>query len=83
MSFNVVDTYAKIARWEWGGTTSFEIYVECNDFNGYSRLFEFSDERCDAAVALYNVNATREVGFDVLKGSNSKYIGTDYFYGLM
>ena len=33
--------YLDISGWEWGGATSFEVYVKYNVFNYYSRVFDF------------------------------------------
>ena len=36
-------SFASIDSWEWGGTTSFEVYVEYDKFDTGSRVFDFGN----------------------------------------
>ena len=38
-----INQYIDLDAWEWGGTTSFEMYVKWDDLSKWSRLFEFAD----------------------------------------
>ena len=41
IAFDGSNDYVDIDDWEWGGATSFEVYVKYNVFNYYSRVFDF------------------------------------------
>jgi len=44
LSLDGVNDYVSLTNWEWGGTTSFEVYVKYDSFNRYSRVFDFGSE---------------------------------------
>ena len=44
LSFDGDNDYVTLTNWEWGGTTSFEVYVKYDSFNSYSRVFDFGSE---------------------------------------
>ena len=64
------DDYADIDDWEWGGTTSIEVYVKYNSFNNYSRVFDLSNGGGSDNVNLLNSKATSTIRWEVRKGIN-------------
>ncbi|GMH71215.1 hypothetical protein TL16_g05594 [Triparma laevis f. inornata] len=64
------DDYVNIDDWEWGGTTSFEVYVKYNTFNSYSSIFDCGD------FYLLNHGNTSKVGFSVHQESSNVYLKT-------
>eukprot|EP00519_Triparma_laevis_P008599 CAMPEP_0182520112 /NCGR_PEP_ID=MMETSP1321-20130603/45424_1 /TAXON_ID=91990 /ORGANISM="Bolidomonas sp., Strain RCC1657" /LENGTH=1083 /DNA_ID=CAMNT_0024728117 /DNA_START=32 /DNA_END=3284 /DNA_ORIENTATION=+ len=61
--------YAKLSNWEWGGTTSIEVYVKYDSFNRYSRVFDFGNGPSIDNVDLLNHETTSTIGWQVLQGS--------------
>ena len=56
--------YVNIANsWEWGGTTSFEVYVKYDSFNSASQIFDFSNGELSDNVILYNSGTTSTMGW--------------------
>ncbi|GMH88396.1 hypothetical protein TrST_g13979 [Triparma strigata] len=73
------DDYADIDDFEFGGTTSFEVYVKYDSFNSVSRVFDFSNGEASDNVILYNSGTTSTIGWDVYQGSTPKYFTTSNF----
>ncbi|GMH97446.1 hypothetical protein TrST_g12666 [Triparma strigata] len=71
--------YADIDDWEWGGTTSIEVYVKYDSFNDHSRVFDFSNGAGSDNVMLYNQGTISTVGWQVLLGSAYKGHATSNF----
>ncbi|GMH78696.1 hypothetical protein TL16_g07905 [Triparma laevis f. inornata] len=76
LSLDGTDDWADIDDWEWGGTTSFEVYVKYESFNSQSRVFDFGNGMSSDSnnVFLYNYMATSEIVWGVLQGSSGKYL---------
>ncbi|GMI15927.1 hypothetical protein TrVE_jg10219, partial [Triparma verrucosa] len=64
--------YADIDDWEWGGTTSFEVYVKYDSFNIYSRVFDFGSGGSSDNVFLNNVGTTSNLEWGIFQGSTHK-----------
>ncbi|GMH50183.1 hypothetical protein TL16_g00711 [Triparma laevis f. inornata] len=69
LSLDGTNDYADIDDWEWGGTTSFEVYVKCDGFNSYSRVFDFGSGGGSDKVYLANHGTTSTIGWRVCQGS--------------
>ena len=69
--------YAKIDNWEWGGTTSFEVFVKYESFNENSRVFCFGsglDYARGDNVVLANLGTSSTIRWAVSKKpKNSAY----------
>ncbi|GMH93639.1 hypothetical protein TL16_g12687 [Triparma laevis f. inornata] len=50
--------YAVIDDWEWGGTTSIEVYVKYESFNGHNRVFDFSNGGVSERILLDHATPT-------------------------
>ena len=68
--------YVDIDDWEWGGATSFEVYVKYDRFSKYSRVFDFGSGTGSDSVLLYNWKATSKISWWVYQGSPYKYLHT-------
>ena len=73
MSFDGVNDYVSLTNWEWGGTTSFEVYVKYDSFTDYSRVFGFGSGSEDNNVLLCNEGSTSTIDFEVRQGSTGKW----------
>ena len=72
--------YINIASsWQWGGTTSFEAYVKYDNFNIYSRVFDFSNGANSDNIYLANSATTSRIEWSVRQGSTQKRIQTSNF----
>ncbi|GMH78102.1 hypothetical protein TrLO_g3938, partial [Triparma laevis f. longispina] len=71
--------YADINDWEWGGTTSFEVYVKYDSFNNWSYVFGFGNGASSDNVLLCNAWSTSTIRWDVHQGSTQKYLDTSNF----
>ncbi|GMH83966.1 hypothetical protein TrST_g13124 [Triparma strigata] len=74
MVFDEVDDYVDLDDWEWGGTTSIEVYVKYDSFNDHSRVFDFSNGANSDNVFLNNVGSASTIGWGVYQGSTQKYL---------
>jgi len=74
-----IDDYVQIDNWEWGGTTSFEVYVQYHSFNDASRVFSFSNGQSSDNVFLYNGGTSSPITFGVLQGSTNKFLSSSNF----
>ena len=79
MVFDGVDNYADIDDWEWGGTTSIEVYVKYDSSNENSRVFDFSNVAGSDNVYLCNVGTTSTIRWRVYQGSADRYLQTSNF----
>ncbi|GMH73473.1 hypothetical protein TrST_g4716 [Triparma strigata] len=79
IEYDGVDAYVDIDDWEWGGTTSIEVYVKYDSFNDYSRVFDFSNGEYSDNVNLANQGTTSTIYWDVRQGSTQKQIQTSNF----
>ncbi|GMH57983.1 hypothetical protein TL16_g02514 [Triparma laevis f. inornata] len=71
ISFDGSDDHVGISEWEWGGTTSFEIYVKYNSFKENSRVFDFGkDDDDDENVYLSNHEDTSKIHLRVYVEEN-------------
>ncbi|GMI08277.1 hypothetical protein TrVE_jg10467 [Triparma verrucosa] len=61
LSLDGNDDYADIDDFEFGGTTSFEVYVKYDSFNNYSKVFKFGGSSDN--VALENLAATSTISW--------------------
>jgi len=71
--------YADIDDWEWGGTTSIEVYVKYDSFNEYSRVFDFGNGENNDNVVLCNTETTSTIRWAVFQESTHKAIETSNF----
>ncbi|GMI08279.1 hypothetical protein TrVE_jg10468 [Triparma verrucosa] len=71
--------YADIDDWEWGGTTSIEVYVKYDSFNEYSRVFDFGNGENNDNVVLCNTETTSTIRWAVFQESTNKAIETSNF----
>ncbi|GMH50045.1 hypothetical protein TrVE_jg3029, partial [Triparma verrucosa] len=76
LSLDGIDDYADIDDWEWGGTTSFEVYVKYDSFNYWSRIFDFSNRASSDNVLLSNYGTTSTMSLWVYQGSTNKHLST-------
>lgn len=72
LTFNGISQYATITSWSWGGTTSFEAYVQYSVLNAGSRVFEFSNPSLVNAVVLANAGTSTS--------AYRKYMSSRAFY---
>eukprot|EP00520_Triparma_pacifica_P008937 CAMPEP_0118666010 /NCGR_PEP_ID=MMETSP0785-20121206/18966_1 /TAXON_ID=91992 /ORGANISM="Bolidomonas pacifica, Strain CCMP 1866" /LENGTH=4927 /DNA_ID=CAMNT_0006560251 /DNA_START=40 /DNA_END=14819 /DNA_ORIENTATION=- len=79
IKFDGVDDYVKIDDWEWGGTTSFEVYVKYDSFNYYSRIFDFGNGADSDNVILYNADTSSTIRWNVCQGSSQKILDTSNY----
>ena len=61
--------YVDIDDWEWGGTTSIEVYVKYDSFNSWSRVFDFSSGTNSDNVFLANFGSSSTIRWGVTQGS--------------
>ena len=73
------DDYVDISDWEWGGTTSFEVYVKHDSFTFNNRVFDFGSGEMSENVMLYNDESSSTIGWDVCQGSTFKNIFASNF----
>ena len=78
--FDGSDDYVDIDEWEWGGTTSFEVYVKYDSFNFNSRVLDFGSGAASDYIILNNVGTTCTIvsrfGRRVNNGSSETAFGT-------
>jgi hypothetical protein len=74
-----VDDFVDITSFEFGGTTSFEVYVKYDSFNTHSLVFDFSNGAGSDNVILYNYHTTSTIVWNVRQGSTEKYLSTSNF----
>ncbi|GMH66849.1 hypothetical protein TL16_g04526 [Triparma laevis f. inornata] len=79
LSLDGSDDYADIDDWEWGGTTSFEVYVKYDSFNSYSQVFNFGNGDSSDNVYLHNQGSTSTIEWSVYQGSTGKTLTTSNF----
>jgi len=71
MVFDGVDDYVDIDDWEWGGTTSFEVYVKYDSFNSYSHVFDFSNGENSDNAYLRRHETTFTIHWSIRQGSTN------------
>ncbi|GMH51735.1 hypothetical protein TrST_g11026 [Triparma strigata] len=71
--------YADIDDWEWGGPVSIEVYVKYNSFNGYSRVFDFSNGVDSDNVLLSNFGTSSAILWSARQGNTQKLLSTSNF----
>lgn len=54
LSLDGIDDFADVDDFEFGGATSFEVYVKYDSFNSYSRAFDFGSGQYSDNVMLGN-----------------------------
>ena len=79
IEYDGVDDYVDIDDWEWGGATSFEVYVKYDTFNSNSRVFDFGSGAASDNVYLANVGTKSTIHCRVFEGSTYKYLATSNF----
>ncbi|GMI22645.1 hypothetical protein TrCOL_g1248 [Triparma columacea] len=79
MVFDGVNDWVDIDDWEWGGTTSIEVYVKYDSFNSYSPVFDFSNGAQSDNVRLANSGTISTIGWSVRQGLTNKYVSTSNF----
>ncbi|GMH75621.1 hypothetical protein TL16_g06821 [Triparma laevis f. inornata] len=79
LSLDGTDDYANIDGWEWGGTTSIEMYVKSDSFNYWSMVFDFGNGQDDDDVSFRNVGTTSTMCWEVYQGSTPKWFTMSNF----
>ncbi|GMH79533.1 hypothetical protein TL16_g08176 [Triparma laevis f. inornata] len=71
--------YVDIDDWEWGGTTSFEVYVKYHSFNENTRVFDFGDYWKDKVwLSNLEVQSAINCGTTLAQGSKTSKDLTAY-----
>ena len=71
--------YVDIDDWEWGGATSFELYVKYDSFNKWSRVFDVGSGASSDNVFVANEDTTSTIRWEVYQGSTWKVLYTSNF----
>ncbi|GMH80855.1 hypothetical protein TrST_g10650 [Triparma strigata] len=79
LSLDGNDDYADITDFEFGGTTSIEVYVKYDSFNNFGRVFDFSNGENSDNVYLSTWSTTSTVDWSVRRGSTQKALTTSNF----
>lgn len=79
LSLDGTDDWADIDDWEWGGITSFEVYVKYDSFNYFSKIFDFGSGESSDNVMLYNADTTSTIRWQVRQVSTQKDLITSNF----
>ena len=61
--------YVDIDDWEWGGATSFEVYVKYDTFTSFSRVFDFGSGARNDNVYLANERTESTIAWGIRQGS--------------
>jgi len=59
-----VNDHLMLTSWNWGGATSFEVFVNYQVFNGWSRIFDFGAGQASYNVLFANVGTASTAAFD-------------------
>ncbi|GMH76490.1 hypothetical protein TrLO_g8186 [Triparma laevis f. longispina] len=79
LRFDGNNDYVDLDDWEWGGTTSIEVYVKYDSFNSASRVFDFGSGADSDNVLLCNYGTGSTIQWSVRQGSADKYLQTSNF----
>ncbi|GMI02508.1 hypothetical protein TrLO_g61 [Triparma laevis f. longispina] len=71
--------HVDIDDWEWGDSTSIEVYIKYDAFNSNSPVFDFGKGQENDNVFLWNSGATSSIEWGIFRGSTCKYIGEGNF----
>jgi hypothetical protein len=52
MAFSGSSSFVTLQSWNWGGSTSFEVFAKYSSFNSYASLFDFGNGQTDNNVVL-------------------------------
>ncbi|GMH70764.1 hypothetical protein TL16_g05489 [Triparma laevis f. inornata] len=76
ISLDGSNDHVNLDDWEWGGTTSFEVYVKYDSFDSWSRIFDFGNGEYNENVLLANFGALSTISWEVFRGSPGKNLRT-------
>ncbi|GMI09414.1 hypothetical protein TrVE_jg8804 [Triparma verrucosa] len=71
LSLDGNDDYVDITNFEFGGTTSIELYVKHDSFSSYSRVLDFGNGHPSDNVQLINVGTTSTISWGVWQGTST------------
>ncbi|GMH62060.1 hypothetical protein TL16_g03400 [Triparma laevis f. inornata] len=75
LSLDGTNDYAGIGDWEWGGTTSIEVYFKYDTPTSSSRVFDFGSEISDNFLLAFN-GVSGSISCYVRQGSTNKVLET-------